>query len=176
MYEGQERRKHPRVKCSLPVQLIAPDGSGAVKGTIANIGPGGLLAVLFRPIPYFGLEPYEARFRIGEVEVALKGGWEVRGNARVVALDFRPGQEAMVSHVRGYVREHLMDEERPTGRTTRRVTLPRRDEAITIRRMLKQGNAGACDPFLEEPQEAAVGGTRNPIRTSLASLARILGL
>lgn len=175
MYEGPERRKHPRVNCQIPVDLVPPDGSAPVRGTIANISPGGLLAVLFRPISYFGLEPYEARFRLGECDVAIRGTWEVRGNTRVVALDFQSGQESAVSLVRGFVREHLRDDERPTGRTTRRVTLPRRDEAITIRRMLKQGAVGACDPYLEEALEPALAGARPTLRNRLADIARILG-
>ncbi len=175
MYEGPERRKHPRVKCQVPVDLVPPDGSAPVRGTIANISPGGLLAVLFRPIPYFGLEPYEARFRLGERDVAVKGTWEVRGNARVVALDFQAGQEAAITSIRGYVREHLRDEDRVTGRTTRRVTLPRRDEAITIRRMLRQGAVGACDPYLEEALEPVVAGQVPTLKNRLANIARILG-
>ncbi|MBM3268700.1 MAG: PilZ domain-containing protein [Candidatus Sericytochromatia bacterium] len=175
MYEGRERRKHPRIKCNLPVDLIPPDSAVPVRGTVANLSTGGMLAVLFRPIPYFGLEPYEARFRLGEIEVALRGNWEVRGNARVVALEFLPGQEQQITHVRAYIREHLMADDGPTGRTTRRVTLPRRDEAITIRRMLKQGTAGACDPYLDESLEPAKAAGGGAIRTRLAGIARILG-
>ncbi len=175
MYEGIERRKHPRIKCNLPVDLIPPDSTVPVRGTIANIGTGGLLAVLFRPIPYFGLEPYEARFRAGDVDLALEANWEVRGNARVVALEFLPGQEQAITLLRTYIREHLMDDDEPTGRTTRRVTLPRRDEAITIRRMLRQGAAGACDPYLDESLEPARVAAGGVLRTRLAGIARILG-
>lgn len=175
MYEGPERRRHPRVSCQIPVELVPPDGMTPIRGTIANISPGGLLAVLFRPISYFGLEPYEARFRLGERDVAIRGNWEVRGNARVVALDFLGGQEPAVTAIRAYVREHLRDGDGPTGRTTRRVTLPRRDEAITIRRMLRHGAPGACDPYLEDTPESAPAGGRPTLKNRLAGIARILG-
>lgn len=177
MYEGIERRKHPRVKTQIPIELIAPDGSGAVRGTIMNLSSGGMLAVLFKPVSYFGLDPHVAKFKLNDRDHEFRVNCDVRGNVRVVALEYQAGQELLLPVIRSYIREALMADDSPTGRTTRRVTMPRRDEAITIRRMLKHGRAvGGCDPYLEEPLTATATAGGGGWKAGIVGIARLLGL
>ncbi|MBI6545916.1 MAG: hypothetical protein HY692_03920 [Cyanobacteria bacterium NC_groundwater_1444_Ag_S-0.65um_54_12] len=146
-YQGPDRRKHPRHNCHLPLELLPPDHSLPLRGTIVNLGSGGLLAALYRPLTYYGLEPYLAQFWLRGQEIRIAGDWEVRCNARVVALDFLTGQDSAVFNILAYLREVTEAKYRPTGQTTRRVTYPRRAEAITVRRMLEQLALGAGKRF-----------------------------
>ncbi|MBM3258724.1 MAG: hypothetical protein FJY99_03135 [Candidatus Sericytochromatia bacterium] len=122
-------------RIQLPLVLSSPDGGQVYKGVSAELDARGLVFIAHDPVAWHGFEPMNLALPCPEGLVTVKVHWEIRGHARVWRLDFVAGQEDVLS---GY-RQLLADAAGvATGRTTRRVTEPRRDEAATIRRMLRR--------------------------------------
>jgi hypothetical protein len=115
--------------------LSSPDGGQVYKGVSAELDAGGLVFIAHDPVAWHGFEPMDLVLPCPEGLVTVKVQWEIRGHARVWRLDFVAGQDELLSGYRQLLAESGGV---ATGKTTRRVTEPRRDEAATIRRMLRR--------------------------------------
>lgn len=122
-------------RLQLPLSLSAPDESVSYRGVSTELDEHGLVFLSHSPVAWHGFEPLKLTLPCGSGPVEVLVHWEIRGHARVWRLDFVEGQEDKLAEYRALLSGAPQS---GTGRTTRRVTEPRRDEATTIRRMLRR--------------------------------------
>ncbi|MEB3237513.1 MAG: hypothetical protein VKO64_07805 [Candidatus Sericytochromatia bacterium] len=122
-------------RIQLPLELLTPDGAECYKGVSAEMDAQGLVFIAHVPVTWHGFEPMQLRLPAPDGLLTVLVHREMCGHARVWRLDFVAGQEDLLAP---YLALLLPRGERATGRTTRRITEPRRDEAATIRRMLRR--------------------------------------